>query len=80
MAQQAPMPFRRAAVIGAGAWGTALANVCRRAGLEVVLWAREAEVVRSIAFEQLRGKPRSVRKSDNDRAGRVIKQMRAGQH
>jgi glycerol-3-phosphate dehydrogenase (NAD(P)+) len=35
-------------VIGAGAWGTALANVCRRAGLDVTLWAREAEVVQAI--------------------------------
>jgi glycerol-3-phosphate dehydrogenase (NAD(P)+) len=41
--------IHRAAVIGAGAWGTALANVARRAGLDVVLWAREAEVVRAIA-------------------------------
>jgi glycerol-3-phosphate dehydrogenase (NAD(P)+) len=35
-------------VIGAGAWGTALAQVCRRAGLEVVLWARETDVLDSI--------------------------------
>lgn len=41
--------FQRIAVIGAGAWGTALANVSRRAGLDVVLWAREAEVVQAIA-------------------------------
>lgn len=41
--------MRRAGVIGGGAWGTALAQVCARAGLEVVLWAREPEVVASIA-------------------------------
>ncbi len=35
-------------VIGAGAWGTALAQVCRRAGREVKLWAREAEVLDSV--------------------------------
>ncbi len=35
-------------IIGAGAWGTALATVCRRAGREVVLWAREADVVEAI--------------------------------
>lgn len=40
--------IRKAGVIGAGAWGTALAQVCARAGLETVLWAREAEVVESI--------------------------------
>jgi glycerol-3-phosphate dehydrogenase (NAD(P)+) len=35
-------------VIGGGAWGTALAQVCARAGLTARLWAREAEVVASI--------------------------------
>ncbi|MDE2357016.1 MAG: NAD(P)-dependent glycerol-3-phosphate dehydrogenase [Alphaproteobacteria bacterium] len=39
---------RRVGVIGAGAWGTALAQICARAGLEVALWAREAEVVEAI--------------------------------
>ena len=38
----------RAGVIGGGAWGTALAQVCARAGLEVTLWAREAEVVEGV--------------------------------
>jgi glycerol-3-phosphate dehydrogenase (NAD(P)+) len=36
-------------VIGAGAWGTALAQTCARAGLEVTLWAREPEVALAIA-------------------------------
>ncbi len=40
--------MRRAAIIGAGAWGTALAQVCARAGLEVRLWAREPEVASAI--------------------------------
>jgi glycerol-3-phosphate dehydrogenase (NAD(P)+) len=39
---------RSAGVIGGGAWGTALAQVCARAGLAVTLWAREAEVVEAI--------------------------------
>jgi len=43
------MTFKHAGVIGAGAWGTALAQVCARAGLQVTLQAREAEVVESIA-------------------------------
>lgn len=42
------MEFRSAGVIGAGAWGTALAQVCVRAGLEATLQARETEVVASI--------------------------------
>jgi glycerol-3-phosphate dehydrogenase (NAD(P)+) len=35
-------------VVGAGAWGTALAQVCVRAGLETRLWAREAEAAEAI--------------------------------
>jgi len=42
------LAMKRIAVIGAGAWGTALATVAARAGREVSLWAREAEVVASI--------------------------------
>jgi glycerol-3-phosphate dehydrogenase (NAD(P)+) len=37
--------MKRAGIVGGGAWGTALAQVCARAGLEAVLWARESEVV-----------------------------------
>jgi glycerol-3-phosphate dehydrogenase (NAD(P)+) len=40
--------YRTAGVIGAGAWGTALAQVCLRAGLATTLWAREAEVAEAI--------------------------------
>ena len=40
--------FQRIAVIGAGAWGTALALVARRAGRDTVIAAREPEVVASI--------------------------------
>ena len=38
----------RIGVIGGGAWGTALAQVAARGGEEVLLWAREPEVVASI--------------------------------
>ncbi|MDP3660666.1 NAD(P)H-dependent glycerol-3-phosphate dehydrogenase [Phenylobacterium sp.] len=41
--------MKRAGVIGAGAWGTALAQVCARAGLDTTLWAREPEVIAAIA-------------------------------
>ena len=40
--------MKRAGVIGGGAWGTALAQVCARAGLDTVLWAREGDVVASV--------------------------------
>ena len=39
-------------VVGGGAWGTALAAVAARAGRQVVLWAREADVVASINREK----------------------------
>lgn len=37
--------FNYAGVIGGGAWGTALAQVCARAGMAVILQARETEVI-----------------------------------
>jgi len=45
-----PKPFRRLAVIGAGAWGTALAITAGRSAQAeaVLLWAHEPEVVASI--------------------------------
>lgn len=41
--------FQSVAVIGAGAWGTALATVAARAGRNVTLWARNAEHAARIA-------------------------------
>ncbi|AMA55032.1 NAD(P)H-dependent glycerol-3-phosphate dehydrogenase [Bradyrhizobium sp. CCGE-LA001] len=41
--------FQSVAVIGAGAWGTALATVAARAGRNVTLWARNAEHADRIA-------------------------------
>ena len=38
----------KCAVIGGGAWGTALANVLAANGHDVALWAREPDVVESI--------------------------------
>jgi 1-acyl-sn-glycerol-3-phosphate acyltransferase len=42
-------PMRRAAVIGAGSWGTAVAVLLARGGLEVQLGARTAEQVAEMA-------------------------------
>jgi glycerol-3-phosphate dehydrogenase (NAD(P)+) len=42
-------PFQSVAVIGAGAWGTALATVAARAGRQVTLCARNAEHAARIA-------------------------------
>lgn len=41
--------WRRIGVLGAGAWGTALAQVAARAGGEVVLWAHAPETAAAIA-------------------------------
>ena len=38
----------RCAVVGGGAWGTALSDLLARAGHQVTLWAREADVVEHI--------------------------------
>ena len=40
--------MERIGVIGAGAWGTALALAARRAGREVVLWARDSALAKEI--------------------------------
>jgi glycerol-3-phosphate dehydrogenase (NAD(P)+) len=40
--------FERLAVIGGGAWGTALAQVVATGGRETLLWAREPEVVAAV--------------------------------
>lgn len=42
------MSIDRIGVIGGGAWGTALAQTAAGGGAPVLLWAREAEVVRAI--------------------------------
>jgi glycerol-3-phosphate dehydrogenase (NAD(P)+) len=42
----------RVAVIGAGAFGTALACVVRRAGSEAVIWARDPTIADSIASDK----------------------------
>ena len=44
--------MKRVGVVGAGAWGTALAITAARAGSDVTLWARESEVVASINGRQ----------------------------
>jgi glycerol-3-phosphate dehydrogenase (NAD(P)+) len=40
-------------VLGAGAWGTALAQVAASGGDEVLLWARESEVVEAVNREHV---------------------------
>lgn len=42
------MKFDRIGIIGGGAWGTALAQVSASGGRDVLLWAREPELVEAI--------------------------------
>src|SRR6185437_14048277 len=46
----------RIAILGAGAWGTALANVLATAGRSVTLWSRSPELAAELA--QRRAHPR----------------------
>lgn len=42
-------PFTSVAVIGGGAWGTALASLCATNGVATTIWARETEVAAAIS-------------------------------
>jgi glycerol-3-phosphate dehydrogenase (NAD(P)+) len=44
--------YSHVAMVGAGAWGTALALVAAEAGRKVTLWAREPDVVESITHRR----------------------------
>src|SRR5262245_52299581 len=44
--------FGSVGVVGAGAWGTALAQTVSRAGRDTLIWAREPDVVEEIAAHQ----------------------------
>ncbi|HMK70491.1 MAG TPA: NAD(P)H-dependent glycerol-3-phosphate dehydrogenase [Xanthobacteraceae bacterium] len=46
------MPFHHIAVIGAGAWGSALALTCARAGRKVTLWEHDAANVAQLATKR----------------------------
>lgn len=48
--------FQSVAVIGAGAWGTALAGVAARAGRDVILYARDSESAAEIAATRINPK------------------------
>lgn len=45
------MSGARVAVVGAGSWGTALANLLAHKGLDTILWSFEADVAESIERE-----------------------------
>ena len=47
-----PKPYSRMAVLGAGAWGTALALTALAAGRDTLLWVREDDVLADIRAER----------------------------
>ena len=49
------MKLESVGVVGGGAWGTALAQTMRLAGHDVLLWAREAEVVDEVNAHHANG-------------------------
>ena len=73
-------PLRRAAVVGAGSWGTALAVALARAGLEVDLGCRSAEQAHEVARERQNSRylP-GVRLPDAVRVGRASELKLAAQ-
>src|ERR1700744_3674463 len=48
--------FKSVAVIGAGAWGTALAGIAARSGREVILCTRNADGAKTIAASRVNPK------------------------
>ncbi len=48
MSEEERKEITKIGVVGAGAWGTALAQLSATAGCDVTLWARESEVVTSV--------------------------------
>jgi glycerol-3-phosphate dehydrogenase (NAD(P)+) len=59
------LKLHRIAVIGAGAWGTALANVAARAGRNVTLWARDPATVATITATRQAPRLPGVRLDDS---------------
>ena len=64
----------RVAVIGAGSWGTALANLLAKKGVDTVLWSYEADVADAIEAEHRN--PRYLSEIFLDPGLRVTRSMR----
>lgn len=62
-------------VVGAGAWGTALANAAAAAGREVVLWGRDAQRMRRLELTRVNSKLPGVRLAAAARATAVLEEL-----
>lgn len=63
----------RAAVVGAGSWGTALANLLAKKGVETVLWSFEPDVADAVNTEHVN--PRYLREVPLDPRLRATKEL-----
>ena len=54
------MSIGRIGIIGAGAWGTALANAAALAGRDVLLWGRDADEIAAMQAARENRKPWKV--------------------
>jgi glycerol-3-phosphate dehydrogenase (NAD(P)+) len=68
----------RVAVIGAGSWGTALANLLAKKGLETILWSFEPDVADSI--QQAHRNPRYLSETELDPRLRATGSMEEAVH
>jgi glycerol-3-phosphate dehydrogenase (NAD(P)+) len=68
----------RAAVVGSGAWGTALGALLAREGHQVVLWCHEREVARSITRDRTNPYLTGVTLPDSLRATTALDEAVAG--
>ena len=53
---ESPGKIKKILVIGAGAWGTTVANLLAEKGLHVSIWARESELTNSIQTKHVNPK------------------------
>lgn len=58
-AARSASPLARASVLGAGAWGTALASALQRSGVQTTVWARRPDVAEAIRRQK--SNPRALR-------------------
>jgi glycerol-3-phosphate dehydrogenase (NAD(P)+) len=58
------MSFDHIGVVGAGAWGTALANIAARAGRRVTVWVRDPVALAAIAATRENPRLRGIRLED----------------
>ena len=73
------MALERIAVVGAGAWGTALANCAARAGREVTLWARDPAAVADMVATRVSPRLPNVRLDERVAATGAIADLKHAQ-